>query len=134
MSKVTGRALYFKTCDLCRIILAALYKNFEPQYWRTPEVYITWISKYVKNPKVYLYSYRYAEDSRPPNKEGEETAVYQCFRLGIGLALLDDSVPFISRAGTLQLQATSCDRLNLNPDFHGRIIDPERANMQLAKK
>ncbi|KFA81049.1 hypothetical protein S40288_00762 [Stachybotrys chartarum IBT 40288] len=125
-----------KTCELCRILLAAVCKNFVSRAWTTPEDYLARVSAFVKDPGIYLYSYMHAEDCRSLTQGGDkqDMAIYQSFRLGIGLSTAMDVFPAFRLAGTLQLVQSSCESLSLNPDFHGRIINAERADMRLARR
>lgn len=125
-----------ETCDLCNILLKALCKRFPPQEWLEANEYLNWISKFVDDPGIYLYSYKYAEDTHPLEESDEYSIVYECFQLAISLTPVteDTIMPFIRRAGMIQLQSTSCEILNLQQDFHGRIINPGRADMELAQQ
>jgi hypothetical protein len=130
-----------KACNFCGLVLAALCRRYEPETWKTPDDFVKAHIKFGKDRVVYLFSYRCAEDfyreRNYPSSNGEHegSAVKVCFRLGIGLRVPTDTfVPYIDHAGTIQLLNTSCQGLNLHPQFHGRLINPAKADLELARR
>lgn len=128
------------SCDFCRVVLGALCKRWNPERWPSLDEYWNYITSYVKDPAIYLYSYLYAEDDHfkdsnsPSGDDREGSTVRRCYRLGVGLrAPTDRSIPFIDHAGVIQLVATSCGLIGTHPNFCGRIINPSRADLALAK-
>lgn len=131
---------------LCALVMEALLRRWGPDNMFTASDYVEWAKTapgLEADPQIYLYSYRFAEDgyggakTSPPNNSRSETA-RPVFRLGIALRRMAGknvpNVPFLDHTGDIQVRSTSSLIREPGTTFHGRILDPYRANIQLARE
>lgn len=124
--------------------MGALLRRWGLEGESTADNYVEWANDAPginRNPQIYLYSYLFAEDQAlgsrklPPNNNQNEILTKRGFRLGIALrGQSDTNRPYLDHAGDIQLLSTSSSLPSTRLTFHGRIVDPVRANIQLARE
>ena len=134
----------FDTCTLCGLLMGALLRRWGPERELTADNYVEWANDAPginSNPHIYLYSYLFAEDQALdsttllPNINQNDILTKRGFRLGIALrGQSDQNRPYLDHAGDIQLLSTSSSLPSTRLTFHGRIVDPVRANTQLARE
>lgn len=134
-----------QSCTFCNLVLAALCRNQSLWKWTSPHNYIERIIEngLLKDPAIYLYSYLYAEDSPDgigialnSERDDPQNSSRRGLQLGIGLRRLTSNTqsrPFLDRAAVINLVSSSCKDIGIGHSFYGRIVNPFRANMDLAK-
>lgn len=132
------------TCVLCGLVMGALLRRWGLEICSTADKYLEWANDAPGldgNPQIFLYSYLYAEDqslgskASGPNIDLNEGLIRRCFRLGIALrGKSNQNRPYLDHAGDIQLLSISPPLRGSRLTFHGRIVDPVRANIQLARE
>jgi hypothetical protein len=124
--------------------MGAMLRRWGLERWKTEDSFVESANGFPEldgNPQIYLYSYLFAEDrplqtkGSPPDIDPKEGSIRRCFRLGI--ALRGESYinrPYLDNAGNLQLLSTISKLHNPRLTFHGRIVDPVRVHVQLARE
>ncbi|KAL2833010.1 heterokaryon incompatibility protein-domain-containing protein [Aspergillus cavernicola] len=134
------------TCALCGLVMEALLRRWGPGQWSTADEYVEW----AKNApgldaslQIYLFSFLFAEDRyggaktppSPPNHYQNKALTRPAFRLGVALrGPSDENIPYLDHAGDIQLLSTNSLIYGSRASFLGRIINPDRANIQLARE
>ena len=129
-----------ESCTFCRLIIEALCKRWAPPNWVTPRELLDQEREAGGEHECFLFSYLYANNSGsnavPVDSLSEERESQRTYRIGIGVSTQYDprELRFIKgHWGDIQLSAISAAQYGMPSICHGRILDPERVNMDLAR-
>lgn len=132
------------TCGLCEMIMEALLRRWGSDPLSTADEFLEWAKKVPDldaGPQIILYSYLFAEDryggaeTSPPSNYQNEALIWHAFRLGVALrGPSDENRPYLDHAGDIQLLSTNPLTRGSTAAFQGRIINPDCANIQLARE
>lgn len=127
------------TCALCKLVMEAFLRRWGPDQWSTADEYIEWAESAPgldAKPQIYLFSYLFADDRYEGAKMLPKAALNRpALRLGIALrGPSGENRPYLDHAGDIQLLSTNSLIHGPRAIFHGRIVDPDRTNVQLARE
>jgi len=128
----------YNSCAFCRLVMNSIWKRWLSDGWLSAADYMRSDSK--RHEKCYIYSYLYASNGEavqglltPPS---EPQSVVEAYRIGIGFGFSHLKTFDLGRihCGDIQLLETSAAAIGKPRLFHGRVTDPSRVDMSLARE
>lgn len=128
-----------ESCVFCRLIIEALCKRWAPSKNITLQELLNLYETDDQTKKeCYLFSYLYADNSGSNaalvDSLSKEKDSQRAYRIRIGVVAPGDEIaPIIYQVGNIQLSATSAAQHGMPRFCHGRVLNPKRANIGLAR-